>query len=311
MTKSEVILEMNLKESQKLNLPFNPKKEDFDKFSEIFEKRKNKPKTQNIGKLETEKNSEKKPQKKPEKKSKKQKKFPEIPIVSHESEKPKKIYEEINNGKLKATIYDYSCISIDVKDEKETDEKTLNKNSNDDKKEKLKNKSQNKEKQKKNEKNNSAVEKKNDKNKDNDSATVSTTVTEQNEVANKNDKKLRNKGKKNKKDNSNNNKNNEKKSEIKNDKKSDKTYENIPIIAHNSEKPSMVFEESYSGKLYASLHDFGNDNNKECEKNLKNGPKKCENKNKVCSKKFMDIPVVKHDSQKPSIIYEEVNNGKI
>ena len=315
MTKSEVILEMNLKESQKLNLPFDPKKEDFDKFAEIFEKRRNQPKTKNIEKQEnTEKKSEqkqekktekkqekkqgKKQEKKREKKSKNIKEFPEIPIIKHESDKPKTVFEETNNGKLKATIYDYSSSATEIKEEKEADEKSQNKNcvnKSNDKKEQLRNKPTNKEKQDKN---------KNNKNEDYDSSTASTTVTntDNNENKDKNEKKLRNKGKK-KNESDNHNKNSE--------KRNDKLYENIPIIEHNSEKPSKTFEENYSGKLRASHHDLGNNNNKDNEQNLKNGPKKYENKNKICNKKFQDIPVVQHNSQKPSIVYEEINNGKI
>ena len=59
----------------------------------------------------------------------------------------------------------------------------------------------------------------------------------------------------------------------------DKKYAEIPIIAHESEKPGFTFEEIGSGKIYAS-----------------NKPSK------------IDTPVVVHDSEKPCLVFEEINS---
>ena len=59
----------------------------------------------------------------------------------------------------------------------------------------------------------------------------------------------------------------------------DKKYAEIPIIAHESEKPCFTFEEIGSGKIYAS------------------------NKNSK-----IDTPVIVHDSEKPCLVFEEINS---
>ena len=63
----------------------------------------------------------------------------------------------------------------------------------------------------------------------------------------------------------------------------EKKFEEIPIIAHKSEKPYITFEEIGSGKLFASNYSFSS-----------------------CSKD--NTPIVSHDSQKPSLVFEEVNS---
>ena len=75
-----------------------------------------------------------------------------------------------------------------------------------------------------------------------------------------------------------------------------KTYSNIPIIAHNSEKPSIVHEERSSGKIYPSNRNF--------EVNIKN------QKKTNIKKIYREIPIVVHDTEKPTIVIEEVNSIK-
>ena len=74
-----------------------------------------------------------------------------------------------------------------------------------------------------------------------------------------------------------------------------KKYDIIPIISHNSEKPSHVFEENSSGKLYPSFYSFNKDNKKVFLK----------------EKKYKQIPIVVHKSELPSISFEETYGGKI
>ena len=58
-----------------------------------------------------------------------------------------------------------------------------------------------------------------------------------------------------------------------------KKYAEIPIIAHESEKPNITFEEIGSGKMYASNYSSKN-----------------------------DTPVVVHESEKPCLVFEEINS---
>ena len=76
--------------------------------------------------------------------------------------------------------------------------------------------------------------------------------------------------------------------------KNNKKYIDIPIISHISEKPSCVFEEIVSGKMYPSYHTFTD-----------------KFENKITKRKFDDIPIVVHDSELPIMAVEEINSGKI
>ena len=59
-----------------------------------------------------------------------------------------------------------------------------------------------------------------------------------------------------------------------------KKYVEIPIVSHESEKPSITFEEIGSGKIFAS--------------------------NYSCPKE--NSPIVSHDSEKPCLVFEEINS---
>lgn len=76
--------------------------------------------------------------------------------------------------------------------------------------------------------------------------------------------------------------------------KINKKFIDIPIISHMSEKPSYVFEEITSGKIYPSYHTFAS-----------------KFENKITKKKFDDIPIVLHESELPIIAIEEINSWKI
>ena len=76
--------------------------------------------------------------------------------------------------------------------------------------------------------------------------------------------------------------------------KINKKYINIPIISHLSEKPSYVFEEITSGKIYPSSHTFVS-----------------KFENKKTKRKFEDIPIVLHESELPIMAVEEINSWKV
>ena len=75
-------------------------------------------------------------------------------------------------------------------------------------------------------------------------------------------------------------------------------YLQIPIVSHNSEKPSLIFEEICSGKFYPIKHNF----------NSETKAKKCCATN--INKKYKEIPIIAHDSEKPCIVIEEISSGK-
>ena len=79
-------------------------------------------------------------------------------------------------------------------------------------------------------------------------------------------------------------------------------YPQIPIVAHNSEKPSMASEEISSGKIYSQI--LASTDNKGASTKLRGCKKNLNNK------KYKEIPIVLHESEKPNIIVEELNAGK-
>ena len=76
--------------------------------------------------------------------------------------------------------------------------------------------------------------------------------------------------------------------------KINKKFKEIPIISHMSEKPSYVFEEMTSGKIYPSLHTFASKFEK-----------------KITKRKFEDIPIVLHESELPIMAVEEIDSWKV
>ena len=70
--------------------------------------------------------------------------------------------------------------------------------------------------------------------------------------------------------------------------KESKKYPEIPIVAHESEKPSITFEEIGSGKMYASNYSFLSENKDNTQKD--------------------NIPKEIHESNKPSLVFEEINS---
>ena len=70
-----------------------------------------------------------------------------------------------------------------------------------------------------------------------------------------------------------------------------KKYNDIPIIAHDSEKPFINFEE------INSIH-----NNKFIQNSISDSKEF----NKF---KYKEMPIIIHDSQNPSMTFEESNSG--
>jgi len=82
-----------------------------------------------------------------------------------------------------------------------------------------------------------------------------------------------------------------------------KKYIDIPIVPHDSEQPSLVFEEINVGKLNSKIQ--------ASITNYKDVTKFKPISNKVKNKKYIEIPVVAHESEKPKIVFEEINVGKL
>ncbi len=85
--------------------------------------------------------------------------------------------------------------------------------------------------------------------------------------------------------------------------KKKENFNKIPIIAHESEKPSFVFEERDAGKLHSTIQTSLTNykDNKPKITKLKGGKKNLG--------KYKDIPIISHESEKPSIAFEEINAG--
>lgn len=88
-----------------------------------------------------------------------------------------------------------------------------------------------------------------------------------------------------------------------------KKYKEIPIIAHCSEKPTLVFEEMNSGKI-DSLIPITNYNGRILKKNKQISNQLRSSKKELKIKKYVEIPIISHNSEKPNFIMEEINSGK-
>ena len=89
-----------------------------------------------------------------------------------------------------------------------------------------------------------------------------------------------------------------------------KKYIDIPIVVHESEKPSIVFEEINVGKLNSNIQ-ASITTYKDIKINKPLSNKVLFGKNKYKNKKYVEIPVVAHESEKPKVVFEEINVGKL
>ena len=299
------------------------------------------------GKIDEEKNTKLRGRKTNIKKEiKSSQKYKDIPIIIHGSEKPSMTIEQINSGKIYPSFYtfnvnkeckekndlkDIETLNISHEPEKLNSEKPYI----DSKKELIKNKVERKIKIN-NTNNNTFNEETNISEKP---LIISENIDKEisNEKINE-DKNVKLRGRKNK-----NNKNNKKEEKI------SKIYKDIPIIIHESEKPTRAAEEINSGKIYASLFSFNlNKKNKDIKNieiptisheeekpsiafeetnseqfssklktdgdnknDFSENDEKMNLKNKFNNKKFMEIPIISHISQKPSFVFEETHSGKL
>ena len=75
-----------------------------------------------------------------------------------------------------------------------------------------------------------------------------------------------------------------------------KKFDEIPSIVHKSEKPSISFEEINSGKINSMV--------KYSDTYIREANNLDKNKNK--SKTYIEVLIIAHDSEKPSIVFEEI-----
>ena len=236
-------------------LPFDLKKQDFDKFTEFFQKKQENNSlketlTQNKNKLRAGRPKNNIPQKQ----------FIDIPIISHDSQKPTIVYEEINSGKKNSCKKEKGLICKNHKNISSKKYDIIPIITHDSQKPNI-----------------VYEEVNNGKNKSNIKGHY---IEKKNSVCKNNNKNKNLTGTKN--------------------------YEIIPVVIHESEKPSCIYEEVSSGKLYSNKI-FSNPDHKKAQK------LKCINKNfknSDSNKKYEEVLITEHESFLPSIVYEEINNGK-
>ena len=234
-------------------LPFDLKKQDFDKFTEFFEK-----KQENNSLNETSTPNQNKLRAGRPKKNTPQKQFIDIPIISHDSQKPTIVYEEINSGKKNSCKKDKELIYKNNKNVNPKKFDIIPIITHDSQKPNIVYEEVNNGKNKSNIKG-YYIEKKNSGHKNNNESLIGV-----------------------------------------------KNYEIIPVVIHDSERPSSVYEEVSSGKLYSnkifSNHDHKKAQSLRCiKKNFRNSD---------TNKKYEEVLIIEHESFLPSIVYEEINNGK-
>ena len=254
--KDEAYFKKSIETAKKNALPFQPiacKEKELEKFTKYF---KDKESPENA---ESENKSNKlRGRKTNNPKGNNNKKYMDIPIVAHESEKPSVVTEELNCGKIYPSLYktnlDNNKLSKNEKNKKYQEIPIISHES---------------------EKPNKVIE---ELNAGKYSNKVQTSLTGQTEYSNN-------------------------KNKIKCGKKLNNTkYTEIPIVAHNTEKPSMASEEISAGKIYSQI--LASSDNKGASNKLRGCKKNLNNK------KYKEIPIVIHESEKPRLIVEELNAGK-
>jgi len=273
-----------------------------DEHIDSWEKKKREKKKE---KKKKKKNKHKKENEKDCKESKK-KSFKIIPIIAHKSEKPSISYEEINAGKMYPSIYNFKTSKNQEKDKnikvinKETPTIAPKNEKPKNVKEKgkflsvmqssLNNMVADKKKKEKKVKDGKKIVKKEKAIIVHESEKPSCVFEEVNFGKSSSNIQTSITNYKEKKQNKKESKPKPKKNIIKNNK----IYKNIPIIAHDSENPSIVFEEISAGNLY---------------KNFKTSVTQYKNDNK--NKKVKKSTIIIHESEKPSITFEQINSGKL
>ena len=316
--KDEAYFKKSIETSKKNALPFesNDCKKELEKFTKYFKDRES---TENSG--SENKSNKLRGRKKNTPKENDNKKYKEIPIVAHESEKPSVVTEELDAGKIFPSLYKSNL------DNKKLDKKTTNKKY-----------------QEipivphESEKPNKVIE---ELNAGKCCNKVQTSLTGQIEYSkNKNKIKCEKKTLNNSKyleipivahnsekpsiaseENSAgkiyskilaSTDNKEPTNKLRGCKKNlnNKKYKEIPIVIHESEKPSLIVEELNAGKCKSTIPvtSYKGENLQKIKKGVK---KVQSSQKKILNSKYKDIPIVAHDSEKPSIVFEELNSGRI
>ena len=316
--KDEAYFKKSIETSKKNALPFesNDCKKELEKFTKYFKDRES---TENSG--SENKSNKLRGRKKNTPKGNDNKKYKEIPIVAHESEKPSVVTEELDAGKIFPSLYKSNL------DNKKLDKKTTNKKY-----------------QEipivphESEKPNKVIE---ELNAGKCCNKVQTSLTGQIEYSkNKNKIKCEKKTLNNSKyleipivahnsekpsiaseENSAgkiyskilaSTDNKEPTNKLRGCKKNlnNKKYKEIPIVIHESEKPSLIVEELNAGKCKSTIPvtSYKGENLQKIKKGVK---KVQSSQKKILNSKYKDIPIVAHDSEKPSIVFEELNSGRI
>ena len=76
-----------------------------------------------------------------------------------------------------------------------------------------------------------------------------------------------------------------------------KKYIDIPIIAHNSDKPSIIIEEMNAGKSHSTMP-ITNYKGGIIQQNKQPSTKLRNIKKNLKNKKYKEIPIIPHDSEK-------------
>ena len=316
--KDEAYFKKSIETSKKNDLPFQSTdcKKELEKFTKYFKDR------ESIGNAESENKSNKlRGRKKNTPKGNDNKKYKEIPIVSHESEKPSVVTEEFNAGKIYPSLYKSNLDNNKIK-EKKTNKKYQeipiiphesekpNKVTEELNSGKFCNKiqtsltgyieyNQNKNKIKcgKKKLNNSKYPEIPIVAHNSEKPSMALEEISAGKLYSKILASTDNKGTSNKLRGCKKNLNNKK-------------YKEIPIVLHESEKPSIIVEELNAGKCKSTIPvtSYKGEN---LQKIIKGGKKAQYGQKKILNSKYKDIPIVAHDTEGPSIVFEEINTGRI
>ena len=317
--KDEAYFKKSIETAKKNALPFQPivsKEKELEKFTKYFKDRESPENAENENK-----NNRLRGRKKNTPKGNDNKKYKEIPIVAHESEKPSAVTEELDAGKIYPSLYNsnldnkkldkkkinkkYQEIPIipheSEKPTKVTEELNAGKYSN-----KVQtsltghieySKNKNKIKCDKKKLNNSKYPEIPIVAHNTEKPSMTSEEISAGKIYSQILASTESKGASNKLRGCKKNLNNKK-------------YKEIPIVLHESQKPSLIVEELNAGKCKSTIPvtTYTGENLQKIKKGVKKA--QC-GKKKILNSKYKDIPIVAHDSEGPSIVFEELNSGRI
>jgi hypothetical protein len=89
-------------------------------------------------------------------------------------------------------------------------------------------------------------------------------------------------------------------------KKNLKKYKEVPVVSHEAESPSLVFEEINAGHNYKNIQTSVTEYKEDKSKKAQVLQKKPEKK----GKKYEKCEIIVHESEGPSLVFEQNNSGK-